>query len=402
VEVETLISEYGSPLYVYDVERITSQYNKMCSIFKVFPHKIHFACKALTNVSILKHLGKLGSGIDAVSPGEVSIALKAGIQPENIIFTPSGPSKEEIKLAFDLNLMITLDSLSSLKHWGEHYNTKPVSIRINPHVMSGGDEKISVAGIDSKFGISIDFKERIVNIVEEYGIKVEGLHIHTGSDISKESDYFDAVDRLISISHLFKDLKFLDFGSGFKLSYQKPDCDDTETDLEEYTVHLKERWDKIKDSQGKELEFRFEPGKFLVGDAGYFITTCNVVKQGPVCNFVSVNSGLNHLIRPMMYAKAYHKISNVSNPEGELKKYHVVGYICETDTFGKDRMLNEVREGDLIVLHNAGAYCYTMASTYNTRERPAEVAVKSGVHKLINKRETFEDLTRNMVEVDFD
>lgn len=401
VKIKSLVAEYGSPLYVYDIERMTSQFNKMTECFKVFPHKIHFACKALTNISIIRHMGKLGCGADAVSPGEVKICLKAGIAASDIIFTPSGPSKQEIDLAHELGVMITLDSLSSLRYWGANYADKPVSIRINPHVLAGGDSKISVAGIDSKFGISMDFVPQILEIVAEFGLKIEGLHIHTGSDISSGSDYFASVDRLVTVSAQFKDVKFLDFGSGFKLSYHKPDCPgDVETDLESYSQELKKRWDHIKESQGKEMEFRFEPGKYLVGDAGYFVTTANVIKQTPVCQIVSVDSGLNHLIRPMMYAKAYHKISNVSNPAGELKKYNVVGYICETDTFGTDRMLNEVREGDLIVLHNAGAYCYTMASNYNSRERPAEVAVKSGSHFLVTKRETFDDLIRNQVEVD--
>jgi diaminopimelate decarboxylase len=403
VEVDTLVQQYGSPLYVYDVDRITHQFTKMTNSFKLFPHKIHFAVKALTNVSIVKHLGKLGCGVDAVSAGEIQVALKAGVPAENIIFTPSGPSQYALDLAYKLGVMITLDSLSSLRYWGENYVDKPCAIRINPHVLAGGDDKISVAGIDSKFGISMNFIDQIMEIVNEYGIIVEGLHIHTGSDISNGNDYFDAVDRLITVSSQFQDLTFLDFGSGFKLRYHKPNSPtDNETDLDNYADMLKQRWESIKEKEGKELEFRFEPGKYLVGDAGYFITTANVVKEGPVCTFVSVNSGLNHLIRPMMYSKAYHKITNVSNPEGELKKYNVVGYICETDTFGTDRMLNEVRAGDHIVLHNAGAYCFTMASNYNMRERPAEVAVRSGVHKLITKRETFEDMVKNQIDVDFD
>lgn len=403
VEVDTLVKEYGSPLYVYDIDRITHQYTKMSSRFKLFPHKIHFACKALTNVSIVKHLGKLGCGVDAVSPGEIKIALKAGVSAQDIIFTPSGPRKEDLDFAHSLGIMVTLDSMSALKYWGKNYTDKPCSIRINPHVLAGGDDKISVGGIDSKFGISIYFIDQILEVVKQLGILVEGLHIHTGSDISSGSDYFDAVDRLISVSSRFPDLKFLDFGSGFKLRYHKPNCPtDNETDLDNYAEKLKQRWDSIKEKEGRELEFRFEPGKYLVGDAGYFITTANVVKEGAACTFVGLNSGLNHLIRPMMYSKAYHKISNVSNPEGELKKYNVVGYICETDTFGTKRMLNKVRAGDFIILHNAGAYCYTMASNYNTRERPAEVAVRSGTHKLITKRETFEDMVKNQIEVDFE
>jgi diaminopimelate decarboxylase len=240
VEVDTLVEQYGTPLYVYDVDRITDQFNKMTNSFKLFPHKIHFACKALTNVSIVKHLGKLGCGVDAVSPGEIMVAMKAGIPSEDIIFTPSGPCQSDLDMAYRLGVMITLDSLSTLRYWGQNYADKPVSIRINPHVLAGGDDKISVAGIDSKFGISMNFIEQILEIVFEYGIQVTGLHIHTGSDISNGNDYFDAVDRLITVSTQFQDLTFLDFGSGFKLRYHKPNCPtDNETDLDNYADMLK-------------------------------------------------------------------------------------------------------------------------------------------------------------------
>lgn len=403
VNIPNAIKTHASPLYIYDINRITSQFKSMTSAFSLFPHKIHYACKALTNISIMKHLGKLGCGIDAVSVGEVQVSLQAGIKPEDIIFTPSGPSKREIDMAYEQGIMITLDSLSALKYWGEKYSQRSVCIRINPHVLAGGDDKISVAGIDSKFGISVDFLDKILDIVEEHEIKVTGLHIHTGSDISEGSDYFNAVDRLITVSENFENLEFLDFGSGFKLSYQNPnDPKDKTTDLQAYAQKLKSRWDLLKEKFGKEILFRFEPGKFLVGDAGYFVTTCNAVKENPVKTFVSVNSGLNHLIRPMMYSKAYHKITNISNSEGEKLIYDVVGYICETDTFGKDMELNEVREGDLIMIHNAGAYCYSMSSNYNSHPRPAEVAVCNGKAVLIREREKWQVVLEGQVEADFE
>lgn len=245
--------------------------------------------------------------------------------------------------------------------------------------------------------------DNILEIVNEFGIRVTGLHIHTGSDISEDSDYFNAVDRLVTVALNFENLEFLDFGSGFKLSYQNPENPkDKTTDLVAYAAKLKTRWNLLKEKFNREIEFKFEPGKFLVGDAGYFVTTCNAVKENPVKTFVSVDSGLNHLIRPMMYNKAYHKITNISNPEGEKKLYDVVGYICETDTFGKDRELNEVREGDYIMLHNAGAYCYSMSSNYNSHGRPAEVAVYNGKSALIRERETWEVVVKNQVDVKFD
>jgi diaminopimelate decarboxylase len=396
------VAKYGSPLYIYSIPRITERFKEMSSAFSKFPHKIHYACKALTNSSIIKHLGSLGCGVDAVSIGEVRRSLAAGIAAADIIFTPSGPSEADIDFAYKNDIAITLDSICSLEYWGERYADKAATIRINPQVFAGGDEKISVAGADSKFGISIDLADKIFEIMDKHNFKVKGLHIHTGSDIKKGGQYFAAVDRLVELSSRFPDLEFLDFGSGFKVKYHKPDCKyDKDTDMEEYSNMLMDRWRLIKRRDGRELEFKFEPGKFLVSDSGYFVTTCNAVKENPVIPSVSVDSGLNHLIRPMMYGQAYHKISNITNLKGKEREYNVVGYICETDTFGSNRTLNEVRKGDLIMLHNAGAYCYSMASNYNSHCRPAEVAVADGKDYLIMKRESYEDMMRNEVIAEF-
>jgi len=403
VSIPQLVEKYGSPLYIYDIDRINEQHKKMADNFSKFPYTIHFAAKSNANISILRHMGKIGCGIDAVSPWEVETSLLCGIPREKIVFTPSGPLKDDFDSVVDQGILITVDSLSLIKHYGEKYPDGPgISIRINHHIKGGGDEKICTATKDSKFGISIDFLDQIKQTVKESKVKVIGLHMHTGSAISNHTDYFAAIDVMVEIAEDFKDLKFLDFGSGFKVKYFKPEGEcDTETDMAWFSEELLKRWQLIKERDNRELEFKFEPGKFLIADAGYLAAHCTGVKQGPICTFVHLNTGLNHLINPMMYAKAFHRCSNISNPSGPMKEYTVVGNICETDTFGKDRKLHEVSEGDIIMLHGAGAYGFSMASTYNLRARPAEVAISNGQSFLIRERETLSDLLHGQASFDF-
>jgi diaminopimelate decarboxylase len=263
--------------------------------------------------------------------------------------------------------------------------------------MAGGNLNISVGHIDSKFGISIYQLRHVERIVKSMGIKVNGLHMHTGSDILDVDVFLRAAEILFEAAEQFPELEFLDFGSGFKVPYKS---DDYSTDVEELGKKLGAAFQSFCDSRGKQLELWFEPGKFLVSESGTFLARVNVIKQTTSTVFAGVDSGLNHLIRPMLY-NAYHRITNVSNPLGTLRLYTVVGYICETDTFGWDRKLNEVREGDILAFHNAGAYGFTMASNYNSRFRPAEVLVHSGKAHLIRERENLDDILRKQIVFDF-
>lgn len=403
IPVADLISRHGSPLYVYDLGSISGQYAKMSQAFSSFNHKIQYAVKALNNSSILKYVASLGAGADTVSVEEIELCLRAGFEAKDIIFTPSGPSESAIDFAFSKNVMITVDNFQSIEYIGRVYGEKyPISIRLNPEVFAGGDEKISVAGLNSKFGLAIDKLEGALKICKQYSVPVVGLHIHTGSDIGESDNYFKAVNRVVDLALSLGNLQFIDLGSGFKVSYHPEDQSFKDTDIDEYASKIKTLHQKLVEKFGNpEFEFKFEPGKYLVGKSGYFLTTATVVKENNGYHFVILDSGLNHLIRPMMYGKAYHYIENISNPEGKVKKYQVCGYICETDTFGSDRLLTEVRPGDTIVIHNAGAYCMTMASNYNSKGRPAEVAILDGVDYLIRRRETFEDLVRSEVVADF-
>ena len=390
--------EHGSPVYVYDAEKIISQYERLTSAFaKVDNLRIHYAVKALSNISILKLFKQLGAGLDTVSSQEVQLGLAAGVDPSMIIYTPNGVSLEEIEKVAALGVQINIDNLSILEQFGAKHPDVPVCVRINPHVMAGGNANISVGHIDSKFGISIHQIPHLLRIVENTAMNINGIHMHTGSDILDIGVFLHAAEILFDTAKNFKDLEFLDFGSGFKVPYHANDID---TNIEDLGEQLTERFVDFCAEYGRDLQLIFEPGKFLVSRAGHFVTQVNVVKQTTSTVFAQVDSGFNHLIRPMLYG-SHHDIENLTNPNGKERFYSVVGYICETDTFGNNRKIAELTEGDLLVFRNAGAYCFSMASNYNSRYRPAEVLWYNNQAHLIRKRETFEDLLNNQIEVDF-
>lgn len=396
VTFESLAREFGTPLYIYDASKIVAQQAALKQAFSGVDIRIKFAAKSLTNISILKLLKKHGVGVDVVSIQEAQIALKTGFSPQEINFTPSGVGFDEIMEAVALGVSLNLDNLSSLEKFGKKYGSSyPCGLRLNPNIMAGGNIKISTGHSHSKFGISIAQIDDIRKLMDQYKINISGLHIHTGSEITEVDVFMKMADILFGLANDFPALKFLDFGGGFKVAYKKGD---KVTDIKELGSKLTAAFDKFYKTSGKKLELWLEPGKFLVSESGYLLVTTNVVKPTPTVTFVGVNSGLNHLIRPMMY-DAYHNIKNVSNPAGALKTYTVVGNICETDTLGADREINEVREGDLLVLENAGAYGYMMASNYNSRLRPAEVLIIDGKAKLIRKRDTLEQILHGQIDV---
>jgi len=391
-----LAEQFGSPLYVYDAEKIQSQYKRLTNAFsKVEKLRINYAMKALSNVAILQLLRDMGSCLDAVSIQEVQLGLYAGYSPDQIFFTPNGVSLEEIEEVSAMGVQINIDNLSILEQFGTKHPNVPVCIRINPHVMAGGNANISVGHIDSKFGISVHQLPHLVRIVENTKMKIVGIHMHTGSDILDIEVFLYAAEILFDAARNFNDLEFLDFGSGFKVPYRK---DDIETDIEELGKKLSKRFNAFCKEYGKDLTLIFEPGKFLVSEAGYFLAKVNVVKQTTSTVFAGIDSGFNHLIRPMFYG-SQHYIENISNPKGKERFYSVVGYICETDTFASNRRISEINEGDVLCFRNAGAYCFSMASNYNSRYKPAEVLWIKGEGHLIRASETFEDLLRNQIQL---
>ncbi len=397
-QLVNIASCFGSPVFVYDAHQIISQYDRLTKAFaKVNQLRINYAVKALSNVSILKLMNELGSGLDTVSIQEVLLGLEAGFEPQRIIYTPNGVSLEEIIEVAHMGVQINIDNLSILEQFGTQFPKIPVCIRINPHVMAGGNSNISVGHIDSKFGISIHQMPHLLRIVENTGMHINGIHMHTGSDILDIDVFLYAAEILFNAAKNFTNLEFIDFGSGFKVPYKK---DDIETNIEELGERLTERFLAFEKEYGRTLTLTFEPGKFLVSQAGYFVAKVNVVKQTTSTIFAGIDSGFNHLIRPMFYG-SYHHIENISNPDGKERFYSVVGYICETDTFANNRRITEIKEGDLLCFYNAGAYCFSMASNYNSRFRPAEVLWYEGKAHLIRKRETMKDLLKNQVVLDF-
>ncbi|AUC75590.1 diaminopimelate decarboxylase [Olleya sp. Bg11-27] len=392
-----IAEDFGSPVYIYDADIIAAQYNRLTSAFKTVDQlKINYAVKALSNISILKLMKQLGAGLDTVSLQEVQLGLAAGFAAENIIFTPNGVSLQEIETVAALGCQINIDNLSILEQFGTKHPKTPVCIRINPHVMAGGNTNISVGHIDSKFGISIHQIPHILRIVENTKMNINGIHMHTGSDILDIDVFLYASEILFETAKNFRHLDFIDFGSGFKVPYNTGDI---ETNIEEFGEKLTTRFNAFCAEYGRPLTLAFEPGKFLVSEAGHFLVNVNVVKQTTSTVFAQVDSGFNHLIRPMLYG-SQHSIRNISNPEGRQRFYSVVGYICETDTFATNRRISEINEGDILAFSNAGAYCYSMASNYNSRYRPAEVLVYNGDAHLIRKRETFDDILNNQIEID--
>lgn len=392
-----IAQEFGCPVYVYDAEKIKSQYERLQNAFSQVPNlQINYAVKALNNISVLKYFKTLNSGLDTVSIQEVLLGLKVGFSPSKVFFTPNGVSLEEIEKAVELGVQINIDNLSILEQFGTKHPQVPVCIRINPHIMAGGNSKISVGHIDSKFGISIHQLPHILRIVENTKMNINGVHMHTGSDILDIDVFLRASEILFETASHFKKLEFIDFGSGFKVPYKK---DDIETDIEELGEFLSEKFNAFCKKYGKDLQLIFEPGKFLVSEAGSFLAKVNVVKQTTSSVFAGIDTGFNHLIRPMFYGSS-HQIKNITNPTGKKRFYSVVGYICETDTFASNVQIAEITEGDILCFKNAGAYCMTMASNYNSRLLPAEVLVINDEPHLIRKHQNFEDLLQNQVLIE--
>ncbi len=397
VPVDRIAEIAGTPVYVYDQAVIERQVKRMQKAFAGMNNRIMYACKALPNINVMRLIDRLGCGLDTVSIQEVQLGLHAGFRPDQILFTPNMVTFEEFKQAIELGVHINIDSISMLEQFGHAFGGKvPVFLRINPHILAGGHDRISVGHIDSKFGISIHQVRHMQRVIASHGIHVHGLHMHTGSDILDTEVFMQAAELLLGIAPELPELRYIDLGSGFKVAYKEGDVT---TDIEDLGKRLAARIDAFNKVRETPIEVWFEPGKFLVSEAGVLLVRASLVKQTTATVFAGVDSGLNHLVRPMMYG-SYHHIINASKPEGRTRIYTVVGNICETDTFGWDRKLNEVQEGDLLAIMNAGAYGHSMSSNYNSRLRPAEILVHEGEAKLIRRRETIEDLLSTQIELE--
>jgi diaminopimelate decarboxylase len=388
-QLNTVANEYGTPLYVYHAEKIASQYQNLLSHFSETNTRFFYACKSLTNIHILDVVKRAGCNVDCSSINEAKLALHVGFAPQNILYTSNSVSFEEICEAVSLGINVNIDSLSNLEKFGAKFgNSYPVGVRVRPNIMAGGNLKISTGHDKSKFGIPVTQLTELKSIQAQYQINIATLHIHTGSEIKDVSVFIQSADVFDTLLDQFPTVNVLDFGGGFKVPY-KPD--EKGTDIALLGAEVNKAMLRLSEKYGRTLTAWFEPGKYMVSECGYFIAKVNVMKKSGDIEFAGIDTGLNHLIRPMFY-DSYHHIDNISNPNGAPKQYAVVGNICETDTFAWDRTIPEIKEGDFLVFFNAGAYGYEMASNYNARYKPAQVLFENGIPKLISRRDTFEDL----------
>jgi len=388
--------KFGTPIYLYDLKIIENQFDKLSKELSVLEnYKIHFAAKSLSNISILKFIKNMGAGLDAVSIEEVMIGLKCGFNKDEILYTPNGVSFEEIKQAFKLGVKINLDSIESIKDFVNEFGNQSITVRINPGIYAGGNDNVSVGHSESKFGIPEERIDELLDMEKKGKVKITGLHIHTGSDITKNNQFKDGIMKIFSIARDFRNIESIDLGGGIKIPYYK---NDTLTNLNDYVKEVSNELKKFELEFNKKLKLIFEPVKFLVSDCGFFITKVNYIKSTKTKDFLQVDSGFNHLLRPTLYG-SHHEIINLSNPAGKKKEYDVVGYICEKDTFAEKRKISETSIGDLICFKNAGAYGFNMSSNYNSRLKPAEVCIYNNKILKIREAQSLKDLLKGQIDI---
>ncbi len=394
--IQPAIEKYGTPLFITQKEQIERNAQILKESFSELNIKIFYAVKANYNPHIVKIIKDSGIyGIDAVSPNEVKFALKMGYKTEQIIFTPSNPSDEEIKFVGNLGVLQNLGSLSELERFGKfckNFPNQEVSIRICPEVGEGENAKITTGQKMTKFGILITDIPKVKEICEKYNLKMIGIHSHIGSGFYKIKNFVDSVTAVCNVARHFENIKFLDFGGGFGVNYK---INNSEINLKDFSKAIKPIIQKFEEENYQKIEIRIEPGKFLVSNSTVFLMQVTTVKQKDKNIFVGCDAGFGQYIRPAMY-EAFQDFVNLSNPNGEKKLVQIAGNVCETcDIFNEGISLPEPQEGDILAMVVAGGYGSAMSSNYNLREIPAEVLLDGKNSKLIRKRENFEDILKN-------
>ncbi len=387
---------HGTPLYVYDADQVVENYRSLYRFINYDKLQIHYALKANYNIALLKALRDCGSGLDTVSPGEVHLALALGFDRSKIIFTANNLKDEEVDEVQSLNVLFNIGSTSRLEKYGKRYPGSRVCVRFNPDVVDGENAATATGGDLAKFGILMQDVDKVVDIARKYDLKIVGLHEHTGSGLQHTESVFQSMKNLMSLATVerFPDLEFMDFGGGFKVPYKPGE------ERVDYTVMGAEITRLFKEfclQYGRDLELKFEPGKYMVAEAGVMLTTVNTLKFNRTRTIAGCDAGFPQLIRPVFYG-AYHRIENISNPAGAEKIYDVCGNICETgDRFAEQRELPEIREYDVLAIYNAGAYCYSMGGIYNLRSMPGEVVVSGNKAELIRKRKSNSELVAELL-----
>ena len=377
------------PAYVYDLDVVKSKYNQIKSMFASYENTdILYAMKANWNRDIVRTLCDEGAGLDTVSPAEIYYARKLGVDCSRMMFNVNNMTEADMHEVHKLGVLFSIGSLDELEMYGKHYPGDSICIRFNPlssGVGAGEHEFVQTSGKDAKFGILLEHKNLAAAIVKKYNLKVVGVHKHTGSCIIEKGVFIQAVKGLLSVvkGNDFPDLQFVDFGGGFYVRYKDADADFDYQGFADEVIGLVEETNK---ALGKKLQIKFEPGKFLSAECGYLVAEVTSVKDNGGYKIAGTNSGMNHLMRPVLYG-AHHEVFNISNPGGTKYEYDVVGNICESsDFFAKRRAVPEIRKGDFLAIGNAGGYVETMSSFYNMRQLPSVLVIRDGKVSLTRKR----------------
>jgi diaminopimelate decarboxylase len=390
MNIEKITEQFGTPLYVYDLSIIQARIDELRATLGSYTNtKFLYAVKTNYNPHLVREIVQQGCGIDAVSIEEVKIGLLAGAQSTDIMFTENNSTDEDMHETIRLGILLNVGSLSRLEKFGRAYPGHRVCVRFNPNVGAGSHASNITGGPDSKFGIATDELQTVLEIAERYSLKIVGVHEHIGSGYLSQEEPLLALETILATAQYFPDLEFIDVGGGFGVPYSP---DQSRLDLKTLGEKIKTIFTNFCSTYGREIQLRFEPGRYIVAESGHLVTRVNTIKQSPEGKiFVGTDTGMNHLMRVALY-DAYHPIVNISNPEGIAKIYDIVGNICEcADFFARDREINEVREGDILDIQIAGAYGMSMASHYQFRDLPAEVLIDGENARVIRRRETFEE-----------
>ena len=394
-KIQPLLKEFGTPTYIYDAQEIRKRLQELRHHIPWPTLELFYAMKANNNPHILTLLRDEGANIDAVSEGEVHLALSCGFTPDRILFTANHISDEEMDRVADLGVMFNIGSLSRLDRYGKNHPNRKVCIRFNPDVVAGEFSQIQTGGNLTKFGILLEEAGQVKDLADKYGLSVAGIHKHTGSGIAETKLFLESMGNLMGVADFFPDLEFVDFGGGFKVPYEEQE---ELIDYEIFGNQVVSLFTAFCKNYGRNLKMYFEPGKYLVAESGLLAVRVNTLKKNRDRLIAGTDSGFPQLIRPTYYG-AYHSIVNLSNPDGSEKEYDVVGNICESgDIFARDRKLPEIREGDYLAILNGGAYCYSMGSNYNLRSLPAELLIEGDQVTLIRKRLSPQELAMRIRE----
>jgi diaminopimelate decarboxylase len=403
INPEDIASKYGTPTYVYNEETIRKCMREVANVITKYPYRANYSMKANSNLTILKMALEEGLNADAMSEGEMRLLIKAGFPSDRIFFVPNNVDKSELQFAIDHDIMVSLDSLDQLDLFGSLNPGGKCSVRINPGVGAGHHEKVVTAGKKTKFGVAEEDVDKIFEIAKKHNLKIAEINQHVGSQYLDPEPFLQAVENFLRIADKFDDLEYIDFGGGYGIPYHKLD-DEARFDMASFTERFTALLDVYVEKHKDNIPlFKSEPGRYCVAEGGVILGRVHATKQNAGKKYAGTDIGMNVLARPTLY-DSYHDIEVLHNGKAvsrdTLEEVSVTGNICESgDLLCKERPLAHIETGDLVCVLDAGAYGYSMSSSYNTRPRAAEVLItKDGKDKLIRRRETYDDLFALFVE----